>query len=214
MATKTRAARLAERLDPYMTGLGLLWLALWTIEPLVGETNRAQASMMELAQNAIWVVFVVEFATRLVVAPRKSEFLKRQWWELIILLLPVLRFLRIVRLLRVARAGRAVTSAVGAARSAERRLANRLATLAVVTGIIIVVSGRLLYDFGEVKPYGHAMRTATLSAIHGDQIAEPTGVADAIEIILIVYSVLVVATLAGSLGAFFVAPKRPDSAGA
>ena len=54
--------------------------------------------------------FAAEFAARLVVAPEKGRFWRRNWWQLLFLLLPVLRVLRLVRAVRFLRTGRVLSA--------------------------------------------------------------------------------------------------------
>jgi voltage-gated potassium channel len=57
----------------------------------------------------IWVVFIIDFAVKLILAPDKVDYFKGNWLTAISLLLPALRIFRVFRafrLLRLARAGR------------------------------------------------------------------------------------------------------------
>lgn len=84
-----------------MLALSALWLGL-----LVIELTRGGSRALEVLGTAIWVVFIAEFALRLALAPRKLDFLGRNWLTVLSLLLPALRLLRVLRILRVARAVR------------------------------------------------------------------------------------------------------------
>jgi voltage-gated potassium channel len=99
-------ARLEDWLEWPMLALGLAWLAL-----LVVELTRGLSPLLETLSTVIWVVFVADFALKLLLAPRKLDYLKSNWLTLVALALPALRVLRIaraVRVLRFARAARGV----------------------------------------------------------------------------------------------------------
>jgi voltage-gated potassium channel len=83
--------------------LGLAWLAL-----LVADFTRHNTRALETAGTVIWVVFLIDFAVRLTLTPKKVRFLRQQWLTVLALLVPALRLFRAVRLVRVFRAARAV----------------------------------------------------------------------------------------------------------
>src|SRR4029079_14831843 len=92
-------AQLDEWLEVPMALLALVWLgvvlvALWT----------ASSKLLETLGTAIWVVFILEFGVRLLLAPKKVAFLKSNWLTAIALILPPLRLFAVFRFLRAARA--------------------------------------------------------------------------------------------------------------
>jgi voltage-gated potassium channel len=94
--------RLSEWLETPMLVLGLAWLVL-----LVIELTRGLTRFLELVGTAIWIIFVIEFAIRFAVAPRKLAFVKNNWLTILALAVPAIRAFRIVRIARVLRVGRA-----------------------------------------------------------------------------------------------------------
>ena len=86
-----------------MALLGAVWLLLFLIELLYGATP-----LTETLGAAIWISFLLEFAVRFSVAPRKIHFIRRNWVTILSLALPALRVFRIARIVRLLRAGRAV----------------------------------------------------------------------------------------------------------
>ncbi|MFY9587897.1 MAG: hypothetical protein WAT66_10630 [Actinomycetota bacterium] len=195
------AERLVRRLDPYMTAFGVAWLIAWIVEPFA-TANTGPGIALDIVTYAVWAAFIVEFIARLIVDPSTWGFLKRRWWELIILVVPVLRFLRILRMARVARAARPLASAAQLSRSAQSRLASRVAYLLMITGLVIVIAGRVLYDFGGVTSYTQALHLAALGALGGHSLPIKTAAGQIVEINLILYQVVVFAAFAGVIGAF------------
>lgn len=86
-----------------MLVLSGVWLIL-----LVVEFTRGESRALAVLGTAIWVVFILEFAVRLMLAPRRLSFLASNWLTVLSLLLPALRLLRVLRVLRAARAVRAL----------------------------------------------------------------------------------------------------------
>lgn len=94
--------QLQEWLEKPMLVLSFAWLALLVIE-LIWGLNRA----LWIVGQAIWVVFIIEFALSLVIAPDKTRFVQRNLLKALALVAPALRILRIARFVRLARIGRA-----------------------------------------------------------------------------------------------------------
>jgi voltage-gated potassium channel len=195
------ARLLAARLDVPMTVLGLIFLLV-----VLGQTvatGEAVQSALAVVGWALWAVFVAEFALRLYVAPSRPRFLRRNWWQLIFLVVPMLRFLRLVAVLRVARAGRVVSSAVRSSRSAGRILSSRLGWLAAVSVIIVLSTSQLLFTLGVYDRYGQALHDAALATVSGEPFPRDSGLTQVLDVLLALYSVGVFAALAGTLGAYF-----------
>lgn len=196
------AEELLDRLTPAMAALGILFLLV-----VFGEQFAQPGSTLSLVLTwagwALWAVFAAEFVARLVVAPDTARFLRRNWWQVVFLVLPFLRVLRLVRAVRVLRTGRVLSSAVRSSRSARQVLSGRVGWLAVVSAITVLGSSQLLYEFGDFLTYGQALHGAALAAITGEPLARPDPFSQVLEVLLAIFSVVVFATLAGTLGAYF-----------
>ncbi len=200
-----------ERLSPAMTVLGIVFALVVVGDTLIGDESP-WSGIFDVAGWLIWAAFVGEFIVRLVIAPSTGQFLKTNWWQLIFLALPFLRFVRLIQLARLGRAGRVLSSAIRTGRSAGAKLRSRLGWLLSLTLIVILASSQLLYEFGGFPSFGEAIHDAALATITGEPFARDSGVADIIEIVLAAYSVVVFASLAGAIGAFFFEERRSGGA--
>lgn len=196
------AEQLLDRLTPIMSALGILFL-LVVLADLVATPGTALSTALTAANWLLWTVFAVELGARLVVAPSTARFLRRNWWQLVFLVLPFLRFLRLIRLVRLGRAGRVLSSAVRSSRSSRRLLGDRIAWLGVVTAITVLSSSQLLHQLGGYERYGDALHAAALAAVAGEPLPDADGWERLVELGLVCFSVVVFATLAGALGAYF-----------
>lgn len=206
------ADELLDRLTPAMSALGLLFLLVVLGERLARPAS-AVATVLVVLGWLLWAVFAGEFVLRMVVAPDTGAFLRRNWWQVLFLVLPFLRVLRLVRAVRALRAGRVLSSTIRSSRSAHRLLGDRVGWLVALTAITIMASSQLLYEFGEYERYGDALHAAALGAITGEPLARTGAFAKVMEIVLALYSVAVFATLAGTLGAFFLQSHDPAPPG-
>ncbi len=99
--------KLLVSLDRLLEGpmilLGFIWLLLLVVELVYGLTPA-----LEFLSLGIWVVFILDFLLKLLLAPQKLRFLKRNWLTAISLVIPALRVLRIFRFLRLLRGLRGI----------------------------------------------------------------------------------------------------------
>jgi len=203
------ARELAERMDGPVTVLGVVFLLLVLVDT-VARPDGALAVAFDVASWLVWGVFALEFVLRAVIAPSTSDFLRRNWWQLVFLALPFFRFVRILARLRLARLGRVVSSAVRSTRTATARLSGRLGWLSAVTAIVVLSASQLLYETTPYPSYAGALHDAALATITGEPIEPRSAVADVLEVVLALYSAVVFAALAGVLGAYFL--ERRDEA--
>ena len=206
------AEELLDRLTPVMSALGVLFLLV-----VVGEQFARSGSAVSVVLTVIgwvlWAVFALEFVARMVVAPSTSRFLKQNWWQLLFLVLPFLRIFRLVRALRLLRTGRVLSSAIRTSRSARGLLGGRVGWLSMVSAITVLGSSLLLYQFADYPSYAEALHAAALASITGEPLAQPDAFSQVLEVVLAIFSVVVFATLAGSLGAYFLR-REPTGPGA
>lgn len=206
-----QAEVLARRLDKPMGILGVIFLFV-----VLGQLIATEPSMMAVFAVAGWVfwaVFVAEFLLRAYIAGFSRDFWQRNWWQVIFLLVPFLRFfralqaLRLVRIARLARYGSILSAGVRGSRSAGRLLSSRIGWLTAVTAVVILASSQLLYTTGEHAFYAEALFESAMAAITGSGITGTSILSRVIQVLLAVYSVAVFATLAGTLGAYFLRQK-------
>lgn len=206
-----------------MVLLGLIWLVLVIIELVRGLTD-----WMRVASDAIWFIFVAEFAIRFSVAPQKAAFLRRNWLTLISLGLPalrILRFARALRLLRVTRSLRLVrllTSLNRGFRSLGQAMQRRgagyigaltvLMTLAGAAGMLAFEGGS---PGGAFTGYGEALWwTAMIVTTLGSDYWPQTTEGRLLTLLLSIYAVGVFGYLAASLASYFVGQESKEKSGA
>ncbi len=204
------AEQLLDRLTPAMSALGVLFLLVVLGERLA-RPGSAVAVALSILGWGLWVVFAAEFVARLVVAPDVGRFLRRNWWQVTFLVLPFLRIFRLVRAVRLLRTGRVLSSAVRSSRSARSLLGTRVGWLAVVSAITVLGSSQLLYEFGDFTTYADSLHAAALAAMTGEPLGREDPFSRVLEVVLAGFSVVVFATLAGTIGAHFLSDANRPS---
>ena len=206
------AEAFAARLDRPMGLLGVVFLFVVLGQLLVSDPGWSRT--FAVVGWVFWAIFVAEFLIRAHIARFQGAFWKRNWWQVIFLLVPFLRFfralqaVRLLRLGRLARVGGILSAGVRGSRSAGRLLSNRIGWLATITAVVVLASSQLLYAVGSHADYTDALYEAALATITGSGITTDDAFSKVLQIILALYSVAVFATLAGSLGAYFLRDPR------
>jgi voltage-gated potassium channel len=206
-----------EKLDIPMAVLAVLWAALVTYELVVIDP----APEFAVAGNVIWIIFIIEFLTKLVVSGHPGRFLRRRWPSIFFLALPFLRVFRVVRAVRVFRAlpaARVVGSSYRTIGTARSLFSGRLTYLVVTSAVVVFSGAQLLYvtegeGAGREGSFGDALWWTSNAAISGNQVFEPeTAIGRVIAVLLSVYAVVVFASVAATLGAFFIESRAEKAA--
>ncbi|MHA7275617.1 hypothetical protein ACX80O_03695 [Arthrobacter sp. Hz1] len=203
------------RLDKPMGILGIIFLFIVLGQLLAKDPTVV--FVFSIVGWAFWAVFVAEFLLRAYIGSFSGAFWRRNWWQLVFLLVPFLRFFRalqafrLIRLTRFARFGGILSAGIRGSRSAGRLLSSRIGWLAAVTAVVILAASQLLYATGSHESYIDALFEAAMATITGAGITPTDPFARVLQVLLAIYSVAVFATLAGSLGAFFLRDQVPTA---
>jgi voltage-gated potassium channel len=93
-----------EHLTSYpLTLLSIFFIAVYAWPILVPAMDDHWRNVCEIGDLLIWAVFCVEYIARLLLASNKVRFVRTHWFDLSVLILPVLRPLRALRLLNALR---------------------------------------------------------------------------------------------------------------
>jgi voltage-gated potassium channel len=137
--------RVEDWLETPMVVLGFVWLAL-----LIAEFVWGASALFEGLGTIIWIVFILDFALKLTLAPRKLRYLRHNLLTLVAPFIPALRIFRIaraVRVLRLARTARGlrlvrvVTSLNRGMRALSATMGRRGFGYIVLLTMIVTVAG-------------------------------------------------------------------------
>ena len=213
----TELARLERWLDKPMLALAIVWLAL-----VVLELTRGLSPFMEGVGVVIWIVFIAEFALRLVIAPDRVRYLRANWLTAVSLLVPALRIFRVFRALRVLRAARPargfrLVRVVGAVNRGMNRLGDAMhrkgfGYVAALTLLVTVLGAAGMYAFerGAGDPAGITdfpsalWWTTMIITTMGSGYWPVTPEGRILCVLLSLYSLGILGYLAAALAAYFV----------
>lgn len=211
------AAATMERADPFMAWLGVLFALLVGFD-IAAEPARPWDRIIDWVGWTIWALFALEFGLQLWFAPNRRRYLRRHWWQPPMIVLPTLRVFRFFRLVRLGRAfpaGRVVSSSYRAAGTAKVLLRSRTGYLAGLATVATIAVAELVYlfereaDEGIFDHFGEAIlwSLAAVLALQGDPV--PSSVGGQLAMILaFLTGLVVIAALAGTVGAYLVDERR------
>ena len=142
--------QLEDFFETPMFVLGFVWLGLLVIE-LTGNLTPA----LQFVGGAIWVVFILDFVVKFVLAPDKIDYLKTNWLTALALVVPALRVFRIFRVVSILRATRAtrglrLVRVLGSANRGMRALGHTMQRrgvgyVVVLSVVVILLGGAGMY---------------------------------------------------------------------
>lgn len=215
------------------TDLPMAILALATVPALILEESAQSAAVREIAFALNWIVwlsFCAEFLGKLAFAPARREFVRKSWFDLLIIVLspPFLvpdafqgaRAVRVVRALRMLRFVRAAAvAAIGLKEAGEafrhRRIHYVALTTAVVTGLAAI--GIYAVEHGEnkaIQTLGDALWWAivtTTTVGYGD-VSPVTTEGRLIAVGLMILGIGFIGILTATITSFFLDPRQTAGA--
>lgn len=139
--------QLEDWLQTPMLVLSFAWLVLVVVELAWGS-----ADILETFGIAIWVIFILEFLLRLVLAPEKFAFLGRNWLTILSLVVPAFRLFRVLRALSFLR-GLRLVRIVGTANRSMNALRASMGRhgagyISILTAIVVLLGagGMLAFE--------------------------------------------------------------------
>lgn len=168
-----RRNRLLIKIEKVLEGpmifLGFVWLVLLIVEFINGFN-----SILELISTIIWIVFICDFVLKILLAPRKLLFLRKNIITAVSLVIPALRLFRIfrfIRLLRIFRGTRLIKVIASLNRSMKslnatmgRRGFGYVMILTLVT-ILAGSAGMFTFENSAFESYGVAVWWTTMLVI-------------------------------------------------
>lgn len=201
--------------------LGFAWLALLIVD-LVWGLPPLLAGLM----TVIWIVFILDFAVRLLLAPSKGLFLRRNWLTAISLVIPALRGLRIIRTLTIVRAGLrgarlvSIVSSLNRGMGALRRSMGRhgFGYVMALTAIVTLVGAAGMYAFegpaartDGLVSYGEALWwTAMVMTTLGSGYSPQTVEGRLLTLLLALYAFAIFGYVTAALASYLVGRDAED----
>ncbi|WP_090066146.1 potassium channel family protein [Lentzea flaviverrucosa] len=99
LANEARLERWERKVEWPLTALAVVFLAAYAWQVL--DDHGAMHFVLEIVLWLVWGVFAADFVTRMTLAQNKAKFLKTHIFDLLAVVLPMVRQLRVLRLITV-----------------------------------------------------------------------------------------------------------------
>ena len=212
-ALKRERYTLLRRIERFMEGplifLGFVWLALLIIDLIWGLSP-----LLVTISSIIWIIFIIDFIFKFILAPEKIKYLKKNWLTAISLIIPALRVIRIVRVIRLFRGVRLikiVSSVNRGMHSLSATMKRRGFSYVIALTIGVIFAGAAgMYAFENQQPdglktYWSALWwTAMLITSLGSQYWPQTTEGQTLCLLLAIYGFCVFGYITATLASFFV----------
>jgi len=210
-------------LDPAMAVLGLVFLGLLLLDYSTIELGDAGSSRLYWALQAIWAIFIIEFAVRLIVAPAKVAFLRSNWFGALSLALPFLRPFRAFRAARALRSlslvrflggiNRGIRVLRAVTRGRQFAYVGALTLMVMLAGAVGVLSFERGVEDAPIQTFGTALwwSAAMVTTINNEQYVVSTE-ARVIAILMRIFAVSVFGYITASIASYFIGSTQAEPA--
>lgn len=213
--------RLQDVLEGPMVVLGIIWLVLLIIELIRGLTP-----LLQHLSTLIWVIFIVDFSVKFILAPHKTRFMRRNVLTIVSLAIPALRIFRLTRAFGLVRSVRAVrgvqlVKVIGSINRGMRSLGAAMRRRAfgyvlTLTLIVIVGGAAGMYAFENehgLITYSEALWwTLMLLTSIGSDYFPVTAEGRVLCFLLAIYGFAVFGYFTATLATFFIDRDAADNA--
>ncbi|MDQ4062916.1 MAG: potassium channel family protein [Actinomycetota bacterium] len=213
-----RREYLRERLDRYLDlplALASILLILIAVMELGGDLGEPWQGWMSVLGWVLWGFFFVEFTVKFALAPVKRTYLRHNWLDVLVLLIPFLRVLRLLRVLRATRALPLFRLLVFGGRGSEgvlvllkRRRLGQIGLISVLVMLIGAAVGFLLENGApgsQIDTFGDALWwSATIVTTVASEIYPVTLGGRIVAFLLMLYAVGIFSYFIASIASLLV----------
>ena len=207
----TRVQRWERRAEVPLLLLALAFLVAYAWPVLDPRLNPDLVTTLQITGWTVWAAFAVDFVVRVSLAEVRWPYLRSHWYDVALIVLPMLRPLRLLRLLAFARIIN---------RSATGSLVGRVSTYVVGTAVmsallaaIAVLDVERHADGANITTFGDALwwsATTVTTVGYGDRFPV-TGAGRLIAVALMVVGIATVGTIIAGITGWIVAQVDESS---
>ena len=201
--------RFESTTEPVMLFLGVMFVPIF-LGPLLTEMSDAAERAFWVAGSLIWLVFVLDFLALLYLAPDRRRMLRTHKFDLVLVLVPILRPLALLHVLRLAASG----TGFGRAIETMKRIALRpgirgflgVTVTAILTGAALTLAFEHEQPGSNIGDYTDALWWAFVTCTtvgYGDH-SPVTGGGQIVALFLMVVGIAGLGLLTASIAAEFV----------
>lgn len=200
----TKVERWERRSEIPLLLLALAFLVAYAWQVLDLRMIGGLPGYLKIVSWVVWAVFLIDFLARLYLSEQRSQYAVSHWYDIALIVLPMLRPLRLLRVLAFARVLN---------RSASRSLIGRVTTYVAGTAVAAVFLGALtILDVEQLDPeanirsFGDALwwaSTTVTTVGYGDRYPVTTE-GRFVAVALMLVGLAVVGVVTASVAAWFI----------
>ncbi len=194
-----------------MMGLAVLF-AVVIVVPESFTLGQQTERLLRFVEWTIWGAFAAEYAVLLAIAPDRVAFVRRRWFDLVVLGVPTLRLFRALRGFRALRLIRAVPFVSRALTELRTVFGRRGVGFVLACAVVLLLGGAALAyaaergSGGGIETYGDALWWAfvTVTTVGYGEMSPATAAGRAVAVVLMLLGIAIYGTLTASVAALFV----------
>lgn len=189
--------------------LALAFLVAYAWPVLDPRVEQDVRSFLSIVSRTVWVAFALDFAIRIALAENRRSYAIRHWYDVALIILPMLRPLRLLRLLALLRILN---------RSASTRATRvsayvvGVAILSVCLGAIAVLDAEQDAPGANIKSFGDALWWAvtTVTTVGYGDYYPVTTQGRLVAVVLMVVGIAMVGAVTASVAAWLVSTVHDE----
>lgn len=207
----TRLERYERNAEVPLLLLAVAFLIAYAWPVLDPRLDPDLATMLLVASWTVWAAFAIDFAVRIGLADRRLAYARSHWYDVALIVLPMLRPLRLLRLLALARILN---------RSATSSLVGRVSTYVVGTAVTVTALAALAMldveqdaEGANITTFGDALwfSAATVMTVgYGDRVPV-TGEGRVIAVALMIVGIATVGAIIASITGWLVGQVEAEA---